>query len=547
MPRAPHYQKLLRFYHTLRYLRPRQLYHQFRRKIRPPRLATAVATPSQPASLRPVPWPFRPSSYRGSGRFCFLNQEYDCGWPPNWQAPGPSHLWLYNLHYFDYLHQPGMDEDTALTLIRHWIAHHPPRDGAVGWEPYPLSLRLVNWIKYFLDRITPLEVLNSIALQSENLRRQIEYHILGNHLFADGKALWFAGFFLKDDELMQLGRHIILSEVKEQFLPDGGHFELAPMYQSIMVEHLLDLINLCQSAGGSANQEALPGLEKTAAEALGWLKTITDGQGDYPLLNDSAHGGATHYLELLAYAQRLGVQPRQEQIPRVSVGGWQGYFLSGYWVMSFGPLRLIFDAALLGPDYLPGHAHCDMLSVLLDFNGKPIFTDTGIYEYAEGPSRTYSRSTAAHNTVVLDGLEQAECWKSFRMGRRGQPWNLQQNGKTIRCGHTGFALWRRGLYHEREITFHPKGFEIADHLRGPGRHHFQAFLHCHPDVHIKSIGDGNMVINDGLSLEILGAQVRLTTSEYYPEFGVVLTRPCLVLSGSFLHKGVFGVKCTFSS
>ena len=543
----PDYKEILRYCHTFRYLRPRQVLYQVRRKIWPPRLATLVENPPKPAAFALIPWPSRPSSYNGSGLFRFLNQEYDCGWPPDWRAPGLSHLWRYNLHYFDYLHQPGMDQETALALIRHWMEHYSPQSEAVGWEPYALSLRLVNWIKYFSDRVPSNDIIYSIALQAENLRIQIEYHILGNHLVSDAKALWFAGTFLRNDRLRKLGRHIILSEVKEQFLPDGGHFELTPMYQSIMVEHLLDLINLCQSDGNNDDKDALPGLIKAASQGLGWLGIITDAQGDFPLLSDSAHGGSTHYTELLAYARRLGVQPNQEQIPRVTVGEWEGFFLSGYWVMSHNQLRLIFDTALLGPDYLPGHAHCDMLSVLLDINGKSIFADTGIYEYAEGRRRMYSRNTAAHNTVMLDGLEQADCWKSFRMGLRGHPRNIQQEGQTIRCSHTGFAIWQRGLYHERELALRQNGFDITDHLRGPSQHNFQAFFHCHPDVQLKSTSDGNIVINDCLYLEPWGAQVNISSSEYYPEFGVVLNRPCLILNGSFFRRGSFGLKCTFFS
>ena len=62
-----------------------------------------------------------------------------------------------------------------------------------------------------------------------------------------------------------------------------------------------------------------------------------------------------------------------------------------------------------------------MLSVLLDFEGQNILTDTGVSQYEEGEQRQYERGTSAHNTVVLDGLEQAEIWKSFRVGRRGHP------------------------------------------------------------------------------------------------------------------------------
>ena len=131
--------------------------------------------------------------------------------------------------------------------------------------------------------------------------------------------------------------------------------------------------------------------------------------------------------------------------------GWAGRNLSGYRILENGRMRVLFDAAPLGPDYLPGHAHCDMLAVLLDFDGKNILTDTGVYEYAETDRRMYSRSTRAHNTVVIDGLEQGDLWKSFRLGRRGAPTGFALTSSSVSCSHTGFEQWRPGIRHVRTL------------------------------------------------------------------------------------------------
>ena len=61
-----------------------------------------------------------------------------------------------------------------------------------GWEPYTVSLRIVNWIKLFLredfsGRVQPAW-LDSLHQQAAWLERNIEYHILANHYLKNGIA-----------------------------------------------------------------------------------------------------------------------------------------------------------------------------------------------------------------------------------------------------------------------------------------------------------------------------------------------------------------------
>jgi uncharacterized heparinase superfamily protein len=489
----------------------------------------------------------KPKSYLGEGRFCFLNSEVDLGWPIGWKARNCSYLWRYNLHYFDYLQQPGFDRTTGFRLIQNWIKGHPVQENGVGWEPYPSSLRLVNWIKFCSqENDISKDIMNSIMLQAINLQNRLEYHLLGNHLWANGKALWFAGAFLGNGKIASLGRKIISDQLTEQFNRDGGHFELSPMYHSIVLEDLLDLINLCQASGQRLNKMLLPILRKNAEKSLAWLQTIIDEKGRIPLLNDSAHGIAPRYEEIGSYAQRVGITATGDQINELKVGPWLGQNLSGYLVLKKDRFRLIFDTAPLGPDYLPAHAHCDILSVLLDFEGKNIWTDTGVFEYEEGHCRQYSRSTAAHNTVVLDGLEQAEILRSFRMGRRGHPERFLLEDGMVKCSHTGFGIWKKGLGHTRTIKLVDDGFEIIDCVEGVGKHSYKAFFHLDSEAKIVSKENGYLV-NEHLSINPWGTVHRLSTSQYYPEFGRAEERPCLVLEGEFSNSTSFGIRCTYSS
>jgi uncharacterized heparinase superfamily protein len=538
--------RLLRFYHTTRYLRRTQLWHQIRHRISPRKLIQQAESPSCPARvLNLQPSITKPASYTGNGHFTFLNQAADLGVPISWKADRQDLLWRYNLHYFDYLQQPSLSWETGTKLMRDWIAHHPVQNHAVGWDPYPLSLRIVNWLKFMNAHANfPEDLCQSLSIQAQNLMRQIEYHILGNHLFANGKALWFAGAFLGNAPWLETGRRIVLEQLSEQFLPDGGHFELSPMYHSLALEDVLDLTNLCVAM---KDTKSLAQLKEVAARALEWLTVMTGPASRLPLLNDAAGGIAPSCQQLSEYGSRLAVRSGKGLMCSDFVYGWIGCNLSGYWVLQHGDLRVIFDTALLGPDYLPGHAHCDMLSLLVDFQGKSILADTGVFEYEESARRARSRSTAAHNTVVLDDLEQGDIWKSFRMARRGHPSEVRVTSSSLSCEHNGFALRRKGLKHRRTVELAENGFQVRDSVEGPNRHQYKAHFHFAPGLPITQLAESTFEIPPGLVVNVFGSDSKLITTEYYPEFGIIQQRPCLLLSGSFEHKREFGIKCTYSS
>ncbi len=89
--------------------------------------------------------------------------------------------------------------------------------------------------------------LESLALQLRWLRRRLEYHLLGNHLLCNGKALVFGRLYFEGpeaDEWLRTGLAVVERELREQILDDGAHFERSPMYHLIVLEDLLDMINI---------------------------------------------------------------------------------------------------------------------------------------------------------------------------------------------------------------------------------------------------------------------------------------------------------------
>lgn len=92
---------------------------------------------------------------------------------------------------------------------------------------------------------------------------------------------------------------------------------------------------------------------------------------------------------------------------------------SGFYIFKQNDWKLVVDAGQPGPVYIPGHAHCDAMSFELFKAGKPVIVNCGTYAY-QCKERSFFRSTAAHNTVMVNDTEQSQCWGAFRMAKRSK-------------------------------------------------------------------------------------------------------------------------------
>jgi len=139
--------KFVLLFFTLRYLKPVQFYWRIYLKlIRLLPFSLDIHPAVKVSRLNLLPAVAKYSSFSDT-HFFFLNQFGTNVLPLAWNAPEMNKLWLYNLHYFDYLNQEQIDKTIAMDLIDDWIAQNKIGAGS-GWEPYPLSLRIVNWIKF---------------------------------------------------------------------------------------------------------------------------------------------------------------------------------------------------------------------------------------------------------------------------------------------------------------------------------------------------------------------------------------------------------------
>jgi uncharacterized heparinase superfamily protein len=483
----------------------------------------------------------------GPFSFRFLNRGGSVETAGDWNAATCDKLWLYNLHYFDDL---NADESSVRGawhrhLIARWIRENPPGHGN-GWEPYPSSLRVVNWIKWALAG-NPLdqEALQSLAIQTRYLRRRLEWHLLGNHLFANAKALLFAGLYFDGDEAEHwrcIGLQILARETPEQILPDGGHFELSPMYHSIIQEDLLDLVNLARTYPDRVPEHVVASWIAALRRMRSWLVAMLHQDGGISFFNDAAHGIAVSPAELEAYAQRL----RLGGCPGPS-DGVTHLEPSGYIRVQQGDYVALLDVGGVGPDYLPGHAHADTLSFEISASGQRLVVNSGTSLYEAGLERFRQRSTAAHNTVVVDGESSSEVWNSFRVARRAHPINLSisrtGDDTHVQCAHDGYWRLPGKVTHGRDWHFRADGFTLEDRLDG----NFSSavsYLHFHPDVRLFPAED-RMECPSGrqIGYRVLHGNQSLVEDIYHPEFGCSVRSRCLNIS---MPTGLGAIRLSFA-
>jgi uncharacterized heparinase superfamily protein len=523
---------LLRYLHTLRYLRPTQLLNRAWRELHRPKpdkrgapAVRAVAGPWQ-APVAGAP------ALVAADRFRFLNVERDCATAADWQPRGVAKLWIYHLHYFDDLN--ARDAAARLPwhrqLLERWVAENPPARGD-AWEPFPLSRRIVNWVKWTLrGEELPAACRASLAVQARWLGVRVEYHLRGNHLLANAAALVHAGLYFtgpEADRWCAHGMEIIARQLREQVLADGGHFERSPMYHAAVLEDLLDLLNLLRAHARAPPADWVAVIGRMRH----WLKVMTHPDGQIAFFNDAAFQIAPSSAALEAFAARLGLEAVAD--PRKPVTALEP---SGYVRALTGPAYLVCDCAPLGPDYQPGHAHADTLSFELSLAGRRVLVNSGTSRYGVDLERQRQRGTAAHNTVVVDDQDSSEVWRGFRVARRARAclWAARAtpSGALIAGSHDGYRRLSGRNEHWRQWRLEEHSLHIEDRVSGQFRT-AAAHLHLHPDVGVQVVSECELELTgtEGTCMRVTfdgAAAVEVRPCHWYPEFGVAVANRCIV-------------------
>ncbi|HEY3777394.1 MAG TPA: alginate lyase family protein [Rhizomicrobium sp.] len=212
-----------------------------------------------------------------------------------------------------------------------------------------------------------------------------------------------------------------------------------------------------------------------------------------------------------------------------------------------------FDAGPLGYLSLAAHGHADALAIELRYGGLPVLVDPGTYAYA-GPWREYFRSTAAHNTIELDGRSQSESGGPFLWTRHARTRllavdGLAEDSPIARAAgeHEGYARTRFRGRHRRDVELDRRAgtLRIADTVSAARAVRLRMFYHLHLDIgcalygHTAELARGGATIRlalpEALAWRAVRGSDRPGPGWYSPAFDVKV--PATVLIGETTLEG----------
>lgn len=411
-----------------------------------------------------------------AGSFDYLGTDRRLGFPPDWYPDDASPLWCYQLQYL------GSVLDLALAgrvgdarrLLESWTEACGRHWDRVAWHPYPVSLRLVNVLDAAaaaggLDRLGPAAV-ELVGLHGAYLLTHLERDVRGNHLLENLRALAaFARSFegAAAERADALLRWELPGELARQVLSDGGHFELSPLYHTIVLQRLLELCHRLGLGDSLTQSELLPRIDAMAR----FLAAVVTPDDDLPLLGDSVRGFGPPPARLLELCEDLTGRSYQTSV------GFTPLRASGLAVWRTGRSYAILDLGAVCPPELPAHGQADALTFELWHDGMPFVVDPGVPEYS-GPERAWSRASTSHSTVVVDGRDHDEVYGSFRVGGRSRidvSWDTD-------AVEARLSPWYGDVEIRRRARLSGAVFELDDAVRCSDGAQVEARVLLHPGV-----------------------------------------------------------------
>lgn len=380
-------------------------------------IAVGLGAPSAP-QWGPVPQPAPDGVFTAAG----ARRTFAADAPAFWSDDSDGLLFLFAIHGFAELARYVSEgERTAAGdafwsgVVEDWLRRHQRAPRLPGWHPYPTSVRAPAWASALGAGVFPDPLrgraIHALARQVDYLTRAVERDIGGNHVLKNLTATIIAGAALGMDRAIARAMLRLERECRRQFLADGGHIEKSTSYHREAVHDLSEAAAALEGSGRSVPAW----LGATISAGAGWLEALTAPDGSVPLLNDAWQGPP------------LTPPASPPEVTHLDA--------TGLVVLRGGGMHVVLDVGTLCPPELPPHAHADALSFTLWADGAPVIVDPGAMAYT-GPARAWYRSTAAHNTVSVDGRDQCEFWGDFRAGR------LPRVRHEVQTSGDGFVLVR---------------------------------------------------------------------------------------------------------
>ena len=453
---------------------------------------------------------------------------------------------------------------------QHWHAENPYPIGINWASSLEVAFRSLSWIwTYFLLADSPAmppgyrdDWLRSLCLSGRHIENYLSTYFSANtHLLGEGVALFFIGSLCPEISAAQRWKHrgweIILQQAARQVLSDGWHFEQSTYYHVYALDFFLHVAVLASLNDVPIPPEFDRTLEKMleALRLLGRAGTPPGlGDDDGGRVFDPARNRSEHLLDPLSTGavlfgrgdfKSVGGEMREETLWLLGQPGAQLFDqlaaetptapsaalpASGLYLMAAegGKQQLVIDTGAQGAS-TAGHGHADALSITVNSNRRRLLIDPGACEYV-GSERNIFRGTRSHNTLVVDGADQAETKGPFAWTKlpsvRADCW---VNGTTFDlfvASHGGYRRLEQPVVHYRWVfSLKSEFWLVRDIAKGRGQHQLDIFWHLGPELSAREENTETFLDSDGQSgLRVLAAgegwSRRLVPRWWSPAYGI---------------------------
>lgn len=414
-------------------------------------------------------------------------------------------------------------KELAQAQLASWVDANPPLVGANYISAMECALRIIAVChaldllrEDFRDDASWVALFRIVGSHAPLIERRLSLHSsTGNHTIAEAAGLVYAGLLFPEmsesSRWLNKGRSILVKAASTQVLPDGGGAEQAFWYHLFNVQLLALVKALLEHDGGQAPGEISSAVDR----GTGFLATMSVTPGKLPAIGDGDGGYALS--RFLCLPGSTGEPTTKATIFRDS-----GYTVEN--IASEPSIKLVFDHGPLGMPPAYGHGHADALSLLLSVNGEDAVVDPGTYTYTGDQDwRRYFRSTRAHNTVTVDGNDQAQqdgcfLWsKPFRARLLDSA--IDGTGGRLLAEHDGYRAI--GVRHVRGIAWNRDQWLLVwDELTGEGTHELALHWHLASEPHWHDAENFDLPVYGGsLTIRCLGGRSSTHRGEREPILG----------------------------
>ena len=431
--------------------------------------------------------------------------------------------------------------------LKLWLRTNPYPLGINWISSVEMGIRIVN-LHFALcimgTKVIPADAVKDVyrfaGLHARHLYRYPSAHSSrANHSLTEALGLLVAGFAFPGlrhaAKWRDFGVRLMEREVCRQLYDDGSGGEHSLHYLQLVADHYLVYYWLCQAYHMPIGRD----IKARLKAVVKFLSGIIDCAGEVPNIGDDDDG----YLARLWFGQHnnylsllntgtimfdrselrhpaatldsktlllLGESAHTRWHRDGAAGKWRVhatyYAEAGLAVIADErqgqKIFFVGNSGPLGLKPLAGHGHADALSIWLSVDGEAFLIDPGTWVYhGGGPWRHFFRSTSAHNTIEIDGKDQADQLSDFMFADfykiQSVIWQPGQETVTWGANHDGYRRLPDPVIHQRVVTYikSQSRFLIRDSIHCQGAHTVRLRFHLHPDIGIAATAGNVFSLN----------------------------------------------------